>query len=117
MTDREKIINVLRAGLEPKEYVYALWEEGSFPQGYGDEYSDLDFWVSVDDERVFSIFPEIEQILSELGEIDFRYVNKPRGELGSNTYHIKGMSEYLQIDFNTQGISREVYLRRGLDPR
>jgi len=115
MSDRQRIINIFREKLESKDYIYALWEEGSFPQGFGDEYSDLDFWISTDDDKVFAIFDEIEQILSELGEIDFKYINKPRGELGSNTYHVKGMSEYLQIDMNTQGISRGVYLVRGID--
>lgn len=113
--DRAKIIETLQKELEPKTYIHALWEEGSFAQNHSDEYSDLDLWVSVDGDKIFSIYNEIEQILNKLGRIDFKYINKSHGELGSNTYHIKGTSEYLQIDFNTQSINREIYLTRGID--
>jgi len=115
MTDHEKIIEHLRKELEPKDYIYALWIEGSLPQGFADEYSDIDVWLSTDDDKVHTIFDEIKSILEKLGEIDYEHVSKPRGELGARTYHIKGMGEHLFIDFNTQGISRDVYLLSEID--
>lgn len=115
MNDHQKIIDHLRCELESKDHIYALWVEGSLPQGFADEYSDLDIWISTDDDKIHTIFDEIKTILSELGEIDYEHVSKPRGELGARTYHIKDMGEHLFIDFNTQGISRDIYLVRGID--
>jgi len=115
MSDRQKIIEVLRKELESKSYVHAFWEEGSSPQGFADEYSDLDLWLSVDDDKVHMIFDEINHILSKVGEIDYEYISKPLGELDAHAYHIKDTNEHLFIDVNTQGISRDVYLTRGID--
>lgn len=112
---QEKIIEHIRSKLEPRGDVYAFWVEGSGPQGYGDEFSDIDLWLSVDDEKKFSIYDDIEQILKEIAPIDFRYVVKKSGDLGQNVYHLQGMSEFFTIDINTQGISRDVYLVRGID--
>ena len=78
-------------------------------------FSDIDLWVSTDDEKIFTIYDDIEQILAEIAPIDFRYVVKNKGELGQNIYHLQGMSEFLTIDINTQGISRSVYLLKGVD--
>lgn len=95
--------------------MYAFWIEGSVPQGYADEYSDIDIWLSVDDGKIFTIYDDIEVVLAEIAPIDFRYEMKNNGELGHTTYHLKGMGEFLTIDINTQGISREVKLVEGVD--
>lgn len=115
MDDRQKVIKNLEKHLQERNDVYAFWVEGSIPQGYADEYSDMDFWLSVDDDKIFTIYDDIEQILAEIATIDFRYIVKNKGELGQNVYHLQGMSEFLTIDINTQGISRDVYLVKGID--
>jgi hypothetical protein len=56
MDDRQKIIKLLQDRLQPLGYVHALWLEGSIPQGHADEYSDIDIWIGVDDDKVFTIF-------------------------------------------------------------
>ncbi len=115
MQNRNKIVEHLRSNLEPRDDIYAFWIEGSGPQGHADEFSDIDLWVSTDDDKIFTIYNDIEQILSEIAPIDFRYIVKNKGELGQNVYHLQGMSEFLTIDINTQGISRDVYLVKGID--
>ena len=115
MENRNKIVEHLRSNLEPRDDIYAFWIEGSGPQGHADEFSDIDLWVSTDDDKIFTIYDEVEQILVEISPIDFRYVVKNKGELGQNVYHLQGMSEFLTIDINTQGISRDVYLVKGID--
>lgn len=115
MSDSNKIVEHLRSRLESRADIYAFWVEGSAPQGYADMFSDIDLWVSTDDEKIFTIYDDIEQILAEIAPIDFRYVVKNKGELGQNIYHLQGMSEFLTIDINTQGISRSVYLLKGVD--
>lgn len=115
MGNRDKIIEHLRSKLEARSDIYAFWVEGSAPQGYADEFSDIDLWLSTDDGKIFTIYDDIEQILSEIAPIDFKYIVKNKGELGQNVYHLEGMSEFLTIDVNTQGISRDVYLVNGVD--
>ena len=115
MNNREKITELLKEHLQARDDVYAFWVEGSAPQGYADEFSDIDLWLSVDDDKIFMVYDDIEQILSEIAPIDFRYVVKNKGELGQNVYHLEGMSEFLTVDVNTQGVSRDVYLVKGID--
>lgn len=115
MDDKQKIIEHLKQNLEQRPDVYAFWLEGSVAQGFADEYSDIDLWLSVDDDKIFTIYDDIEPILAEIAPIDFRYQIKNTGELGHIAYHLKGMSEFLTIDINTQGISRDVKLVDGVD--
>lgn len=115
MDDRQKITKLLKEHLQTRDDVYAFWVEGSAPQGYADEFSDIDLWLCVDDDKIFTIYDDIELILAEIAPIDFRYIMKSKGELGHNAYHLKGMSEFLTVDVNTQGISRGVYLVKGID--
>ena len=118
MENRDKIAKYLQNKLESRDDIYAFWIEGSLPQGHADEFSDIDLWLSVDDDKIFTIYSDIEQILAEIAPIDFRYVVKNKGELGHNVYHLQGMSNFLTIDVNTQGISRDPHdtvLVRGID--
>lgn len=115
MNNRDKIVEHLRSKLETRSDIYAFWIEGSTPQGYADEFSDIDLWLSTDDDKIFTIYDDIEQMLSEIAPIDFSYIIKNKGELGQNVYHLEGMSEFLTIDVNTQGISRHVYLVKDID--
>ena len=115
MENRDKIVEHLRSQLEMRSDIYAFWVEGSVPQGYADEFSDIDLWVSTDDDKIFAVYDDIEQILSEIAPIDFKYTVKNKGELGQNVYHLEGMSEFLTVDVNTQGISRDVYLVNDVD--
>ena len=115
MGNRDEIVEHLRTKLEARNDIYAFWVEGSVPQGYADEFSDIDLWLSVDDDKIFTIYDDIEEVLSEIAPIDFRYVVKNKGELGQNVYHLQGMSEFLTVDVNTQGVSRDVYLVKGID--
>lgn len=84
-------------------------------QGHADKLSDIDLWLSVDDDTVFTIYSDIESVLVEISPIDFRYAVKSSGELGQNVYHLQGMSEFLTIDINTQKRSRNVLLTSGID--
>lgn len=115
MDDRTKIVEHLQKRLEGRADVHALWLEGSIAQTQDDEYSDIDVWLSIDDEKIFTIYDDIESILAEIAPIDFRYQMKNVGELGHIAYHLEGMSEFLTIDINTQGVSREVKLVEGVD--
>jgi len=49
---REDIIKTLASSLSPLDYVHAFWEGGAPAFGRLDEWSDLDLYVVVDDEKV-----------------------------------------------------------------
>ena len=107
MLDRNTIISKLREALEPLPYIYAFWLEGADALGRIDEYSDLDFWVDFEDEYEEQAYEAVENALSELGEIDFKYVvrhNHPK--IRQRIYHLAGTGEYLMIDFCWQLHSR-----------
>lgn len=115
MNNNKKILETLKSRLYKKDSVHAFWLEGSLADKDSDEYSDLDIWLSVDDDKIRSIHKEIEQILETINPIDFRFVLKPTGELGHNVYHLRGMSEFLTIDINTQKLSRAIMLTEDID--
>ncbi len=108
MITEKEITEVLKNELMPLPYVYAFWLEGSFAMGYADEYSDIDYWIDVDDNYVSDAIEYVERALSRLGEIDERYENgNEHPKLGQIVYHIKESNPYLVLDFNWQLHSRD----------
>jgi predicted nucleotidyltransferase len=108
MITEKEITEVLKNELEPLPYVYAFWLEGSFAMGYADEYSDIDYWMDVDDACVKDALEHVELALKRLGELDERdETGNDHPKLGQIVYHIKGASPYLVLDFNWQLHSRD----------
>lgn len=107
ITDKN-ITKALKIELQPLPYVYAFWLEGSFAMGYEDEYSDIDYWIDIEDEHVSDAIMHVEAALSSLGELDERSeTGNSHPKLGQIVYHIKGSSPYLLLDFNWQLHSRD----------
>jgi hypothetical protein len=107
MISRDIIIEKLKDALEPLPYFYAFWLEGADATHTVDRYSDLDFWVDVEDDFEQHSYIAIEKILSEIARIDYKYI-EPQGhpKLRQRVYHLAGTGEYLLIDFNWQLHSR-----------
>lgn len=105
----EKVITkALKDELEALPYIYAFWIEGSYAMGYADSYSDIDYWIDIDDAHVQDAIHHIEKVLNQLGGIDERYENEnPHPKLGQIVYHIKDTNPYLVLDFNWQLHSRD----------
>ncbi len=107
MLDRTGIINKLREVLEPLPYIYALWLEGADAVGMVDKYSDIDFWVDVEDEYETQAIEAVENALSELTEIDYKHIMRhDHPKIRQQIYHLASTSEYLMIDFCWQLHSR-----------
>lgn len=106
--ERHIITEALRKKLEPLPYIYALWLEGADASGLVDEYSDLDYYVDFEDDYEEQAIEAVESALSELAEIDYKYVvNHGHPKLRQRIYHLSGTSEYLMIDFCWQLHSRD----------
>lgn len=108
MITEKEITEVLQNELQHLPYVYAFWLEGSFAMGHEDEYSDIDYWIDVEDAHVKEALEHVETALLRLGELDERDEtanNHPK--LGQIVYHIKNSNPYLVLDFNWQLHSRD----------
>lgn len=110
MLDRNVIIAKLTEALKPLPFAYAFWIEGADANGTADEYSDIDFWVDFEDEYEDKAIEAVENALSELAEIDYKYVMRhEHPQIRQRIYHLAGTSEYLMIDFCWQLHSRPEY--------
>ena len=70
---RDKIVQTLVSVLEPLEYVHAFWEGGAAAFNRIDEWSDIDLYVVVDDDRVDAAFGVVEKTLKSLSPIKQKY--------------------------------------------
>jgi len=104
---KQAIIEKLKQRLEPLDFVYALWLEGADANGTADEYSDIDLWADIADEREAEAIAAAEAALRELGPFDYEAV-LPHGhpQIRQRACHLAGTSEYLVIDFCFQLHSR-----------
>lgn len=99
----EKIILTLKEELEPLDYVYSFWLEGSYALGLADSFSDLDCCVNIADDKVNDVLVHVENALQKIGSLDkWETVKNKNSKLGQKVYHIVGTSPYLLIDFNWQ---------------
>jgi len=97
---RNIIIQTLTHALKPINYVHAFWEGGAAAFDRIDEWSDIDLYLVVDDEKVEEIFPIFENALSSLSPIKQKYIVQHRPESGifQAFYKLEDASEYLIID-------------------
>lgn len=107
MISRNNITNKLREALELLPFIYAFWLEGADANGTADEYSDIDYWVDFEDEYEEQAYKAVENALSALAEIDYKYIMRhDHPKIRQRIYHLAGTSEYLMIDFCLQLHSR-----------
>ena len=107
MPDRTAITEKLCNTLEPLPFVNAFWLEGADAIGTVDEYSDIDYWIDIVDAYEEQAYEAVENALSELAEIDYKYVMQhSHPQIRQRIYHLQGTSEYLMIDFCWQLHSR-----------
>jgi hypothetical protein len=97
---REAVISALTRSLEPLEYVHAFWEGGAIGYGRLDEWSDIDAYVVVDDDRVDDAFRAIEDALTSLSPIKTKLdVGKtPWPGIYQAFYRLADASEFLLLD-------------------
>jgi len=105
MTDKAKltrrqIIEALVEALKPLEYVHAFYEGGAAAFNRVDEWSDLDFYLVVDDEKVNETFLIVEKTLKSLSPIKQK-IDLPQtawSGVSQAFYRLKDANDYLIID-------------------
>lgn len=97
---RSKIIDTLVDFLRPLDFVHALWEGGAAAFGRVDEWSDIDLYVVVDDDRIDQAFAITEEALKSVSPIDKRYpvLQNPWPGVFQVFYRLRDTSKYLLID-------------------
>ncbi len=97
---REIIVQTIRDTLEPLDHVHAMWEGGAAAFSRIDQWSDIDLYLAVDDDKVNETFPIVEQALTSLSPIEQKceIPSLPWPGLAQAFYKLRGTSEYLIID-------------------
>jgi len=97
---RDEVLKVLVKSLEPLDYVHAFWEGGAAAYRRIDEWSDMDIYIVVDDEKVDDTFVAVEKALESLSPIKQKYDVPQTGWEGvyQAFYRLEGGSKYLIID-------------------
>lgn len=100
-SDRGRIVAALMNFLEPLEYVHAFYEGGAAAFRRIDEWSDLDLYVVVDDDKVEQTFRVVEEALNSVHQIDMKYpvLQPPWPGVIQAFYRLKNTSRYLLVDF------------------
>lgn len=104
---RRDIIDHLHHAMENDPLVYAMWLEGADGLGCADEYSDVDFWLDVEDGHEEEILAKCRAELEALGNIDF-FADKHHShpQIFQHALHIEGTSKYWLLDICVQSHSR-----------
>lgn len=100
MIPRDAIVRRIKDSLEPLPFVRAYWEGGAIGYDALDEWSDLDLYVVVDDEKVEEAFVAVENALSSLSPIKQKYDIGKTGMQGvfQAFYKLRDASDYHLID-------------------
>lgn len=97
---RDAVIRTLNAALKPLTYVQALYEGGAIAFNRLDEWSDIDLYLLVDDDKVEAAFKAVEEALKTLSPIRQKFEVKqlPWPGVSQAFYKLKDASEYTLID-------------------
>ncbi len=98
---RDTVIKTLVHALKPLDYAHALYEGGAIAFNRLDEWSDIDLYLVVDDDKVDEAFLVVEKALKTLSPIKQKLEVKqlPWPGVSQAFYKLEGSPEYLLIDF------------------
>lgn len=97
---RDVIVQALGGALKPLDYVHAFWEGGAAASKRIDEWSDIDLYLVVDDDKVDEAFRAVENVLKGLSPIkqEYRVGQTPWQGVSQAFYKLENASPYLLID-------------------
>jgi len=101
------IIRALVDALKPLDYIHAFWEGGAITFNRVDEWSDIDVYLVVDDDKVDKAFLDVERALRLLSPIKQKYdvPQSPYPGVAQAFYRLREASEYLIIDLAIMKLS------------
>jgi hypothetical protein len=104
---REGIVQTLTDTLEPLDYIHAFWEGGAAAFERVDEWSDIDLYLVVDDNKVDETFLSVEKALKSLSNIEQKYdvTHPPESGIFQAFYRLEDANDYLVIDLAVLALS------------
>ena len=98
---RDIIIATLVRALKPLNYAHAFYEGGAAAFNRIDEWSDIDLYLVVDNQKVKNAFAIVEKTLKSLSPIKqkLEIPQTPWQGVSQAFYKLKNASDYLLIDF------------------
>ncbi|UCG45834.1 MAG: hypothetical protein JSV58_03445 [Candidatus Bathyarchaeota archaeon] len=103
---RADIIKTLVDALKPIDYVLAFWEGGAAAFNRVDEWSDIDLYLVVADEKVDETFLAVEEALKSLSPIQQKHtVVHPEPGLFQAFYRLEDANKFLLIDLAVMTLS------------
>ena len=101
------IIRALVDALKPLDCIHAFWEAGAIAFNRVDEWSDIDVYLVVDDDKVEKAFLDVERALRSLSPIKQKYdvPQSPYPGVAQAFYRLRDASEYLIIDLAIMKLS------------
>ncbi len=97
---REEIIQALVNAFKPLDYVHAFYEGGAAAFNRVDEWSDIDLYLVVDDDKVDETFLAFEMTLKSLSAMKQKYEipQSPFPGVYQAFYRLEDTNDYLPID-------------------
>jgi predicted nucleotidyltransferase len=97
---RKQIIEALIEALKPLDYIYAFYEGGAAAFKRIDEWSDIDLYIIVDDNKVDETFIAVEKALKALSPLKQKFAvpQLPWPGVSQAFYKLENASDYLLID-------------------
>lgn len=113
--NRDQIINQVRDEFQNNPFVFAFWLEGADAHDRVDQYSDIDMWLDVADDKIDEVLATLEQGLGKLAQLDFSYElpNHPNSYIRQKFFHLEGTPLYWTIDLCVQKHSRDFFFTKG----
>jgi hypothetical protein len=98
---RQIIIQTLVNALEPLDYTFAFYEGGAAAFNRIDEWSDIDLYLVVEEEKAAEAFAVVDKALESLSPIKKKLAASqlPWPGVSQAMYKLEGASDYLLIDF------------------
>lgn len=116
MISRDQVVEVLSTGLRSHPSIFALWLEGADALEMVDAYSDIDFWLDVEDGHEDEVLAYMRECLRGLAPLDINHeVRHPHPHIRQCFFHLEGSPDFLIIDVCIQSHSREVTFTKGRD--
>lgn len=98
--NRDIVIKTLVNALKPLDYVHAFYESGAIAFNRLDEWSDIDLYLVVDDEKIDDSFTAVEAALRTVSPIKQKFAisQLPWPGVSQAFYKLERASDYLLID-------------------
>jgi len=97
---RDAVIKALVDVLRPLDFVHAFYESGAVAFNRVDDWSDIDLYIVVDDEKIDDAFGVVETALKSLSPIKLKFAvpQLPWPGVSQAFYKLEHASDYLLID-------------------